>query len=121
MKKKCEDVEDCPMASHYECQRGFCVTHVTSGQCFIKVNGKLIQLLESASMRLKVYEPILLLGVNKFKELNMHVRVRGEDSTAQGNVSRQAIRKNFNNIKNEVNFNFFRAHKNSLDLGAAIE
>ena len=93
MKKKCEDVEDCPMASHYECHRGFCVTHVTICQCFIKVNGKLIQLLEPASTRLKVYEPILLLVANKFKELNMRVRVRGGGSTAQGMASRQAITK----------------------------
>jgi ribosomal protein S9 len=93
MKKKCEDVEDCPMASHYECHRGFCVTHVTSGQCFIKVNGKLIQLLKPAFRRLMVYEPIFLLAANKFKELSMCVCVRGRGNTAKGMASRQAITK----------------------------
>jgi small subunit ribosomal protein S16e len=34
-------------------------------------------------MRLKVYEPILLLGANKFKELNMRIRVSGGSSTSQ--------------------------------------
>ncbi len=69
------------------------VAHVTSGQGFIKVNGKPIQLLEPASMRLKVYEPILLLGANKFKELNMRVRVSGGGSTSQVMAIRQAISK----------------------------
>ena len=44
-------------------------------------------------MRLKAYEPILLLGGNRFKELNLRVRVRGGGSTAQVMAIRQAIAK----------------------------
>ena len=53
------------------------VAHVTTGQGFIRVNGKPIQLLEPQSLRLKVLEPILLLGANKFKDLNIRIRVSG--------------------------------------------
>ena len=69
------------------------VAHVTTGTGFIKVNGKPIQLLEPASLRLKVYEPIFLLGANKFKDLNMRVRVSGGGSCSQVMAIRQAISK----------------------------
>jgi small subunit ribosomal protein S16e len=58
------------------------VAHVTTGTGFIKVNGKPLQLLEPASLRLKVWEPILLLGANRFQDLNIRVRVRGGGSTS---------------------------------------
>jgi small subunit ribosomal protein S16e len=69
------------------------VAHVTTGTGFIKVNGKPLQLLEPASLRLKVWEPILLLGANRFQDLNIRVRVRGGGSTSQLMAIRQAISK----------------------------
>ena len=44
-------------------------------------------------MRLKVCEPILLLGGNRFKDLNLRVRVRGGGSCVQVMAIRQAIAK----------------------------
>ena len=69
------------------------VAHVTTGQGFIRVNGKPIQLLEPQSLRLKVLEPILLLGANKFKDLNIRIRVSGGGSTSQVMAVRQALSK----------------------------
>jgi len=69
------------------------VATVTSGTGYIRVNGRSLSILEPASLRLKVYEPILLLGANKFKDLNIRVRVRGGGSTAQVMAIRQAISK----------------------------
>ena len=69
------------------------VAHVTSGKGFIKVNAKPLQNLEPASLRLKVWEPVLLLGANRFKDLNIRVRVSGGGSTAQVMAIRQAIAK----------------------------
>ena len=49
----------------------------TNGNGSIRVNGKALSLIEPESMRLKVYEPILLVGGDKFKDMNIRVRVRG--------------------------------------------
>ena len=69
------------------------MAHCTTGTGFIKVNGKPPQLLEPASLRLKVFEPIFLLGAQRFQDLNIRVRVRGGGSTSQLIAIRQAISK----------------------------
>ena len=69
------------------------VAHATVGTGFVRVNGKPIQLIEPASMRIKAYEPILLLGQERFKKLNIRVRVRGGGSTSQVMAVRLAIAK----------------------------
>merc|ERR1712083_1009934 len=69
------------------------VCHCTDGKGFIRVNGKSLNIVEPASMRLKVSEPILLLGGNRFKDLNLRVRVRGGGPTSQIMAIRQAIAK----------------------------
>ena len=69
------------------------VCHCTEGSGFIRVNGRSLNTLEPASMRLKAVEPILLLGGNKFKDLNLRVRVRGGGSTSQVMAIRMAIAK----------------------------
>lgn len=69
------------------------VAHATTGTGFIKVNGKPLHLLEPASLRLKVWEPVLLLGANRFKDLNIRVRVRGGGQASQIMAIRQAIAK----------------------------
>jgi len=69
------------------------VAHCTTGTGFIKVNGKPLQLLEPASLRLKVFEPIFLLGAQRFQDLNIRVRVRGGGATSQLIAIRQAISK----------------------------
>lgn len=49
--------------------------------------------MEPESLRLKVFEPILLLGGNKFKDLNIWVRVNGGGPSNQIYAVRQAISK----------------------------
>ena len=61
------------------------------GEGVIRVNGKPLQLIEPESMRLKAFEPILLIGGNKFKDLSIRVRVKGSGSMAQVMAVRQAI------------------------------
>ena len=63
------------------------------GHGLIRVNGKPLNLIEPESMRLKVYEPVLLLGGNRFKDLTIRVRVRGGGSMNQCMAVRQAIAK----------------------------
>ena len=42
------------------------VAHCKQGKGLIKVNGKPLSLVEPQMLRFKVYEPILLLGLDKF-------------------------------------------------------
>ena len=67
------------------------VAYVTDGKGFIRVNGKAVELVEPAGMRMKIYEPIFLLGANRFTGLNIRVRVRGGGPTTQVMAIRQAI------------------------------
>ena len=67
------------------------VAYVTNGRGFIRVNGKALELMEPTSMRMKVYEPIFLLGADKFTNLNIRVRVRGGGGPTQVMAIRQAI------------------------------
>ena len=61
------------------------------GEGVIRVNGRPIQLMEPESMRIKAFEPIFLIGGNKFKDLSIRVRVKGSGSMAQVMAVRQAI------------------------------
>ena len=65
----------------------------TAGKGSIRVNSKALGLIEPESLRLKALEPILLVGGNKFKEVNIRVRVSGGGPSNQIFAVRQAIAK----------------------------
>ena len=67
------------------------VTQVGKG--LITVNRIPIQNIEPKSLRIKIFEPILLLGINDFSWLKIRVRVKGGGPTAQLYAARQAIAK----------------------------
>ena len=69
------------------------VATCTSGNGCIRVNGKALALIEPESLRLKAYEPIFLVGGNRFKDLNIRVRVQGGGPSNQIYAVRQAISK----------------------------
>ena len=69
------------------------VAFCTKGRGLIKVNGVPIELLEPEILRLKTYEPVLLLGQAKFSEVDIRIRVKGGGFTAQIYAIRQAIAK----------------------------
>jgi len=70
------------------------VAHVTPGKGMIKVNGKPLELLEPEGLRIKVFEPILLLGKERyFSDLDFRIRVNGGGQTSQVYAVRQAIAK----------------------------
>ena len=69
------------------------VATVTSGRGNIRLNGKSLNVMEPISMRMKVFEPILLLGQDRFANLNIRVRVRGGGQCSQVLAIRQAIAK----------------------------
>ena len=69
------------------------VALVESGHGVLRVNGKPLNLIEPESMRLKVYEPIFILGGNRFKDLSIRVRVSGGGSMNQIMAVRMAVAK----------------------------
>lgn len=63
------------------------------GKGLMKVNGCPIELLEPEILRVKVFEPLLLLGQERFAGVDMRIRVRGGGYTSQIYAIRQAIAK----------------------------
>ncbi|ORY79905.1 40S ribosomal protein S16 [Protomyces lactucae-debilis] len=64
-----------------------------TGKGLIKVNGSPISLLQPEILRLKVYEPILVLGLDKFAGVDIRCRVTGGGHVSQIYALRQAIAK----------------------------
>ena len=50
------------------------VAHCKQGKGLIKVNGKPLSLVEPQVLRLKVYEPVLILGLDKFGTLDRKIQ-----------------------------------------------
>ena len=69
------------------------VAHCKPGHGLIKVNGSPLDLIKPEILRFKVYEPILLLGQDKFANLDIRVRVRGGGYVSQIYAIRQSIAK----------------------------
>lgn len=69
------------------------VAHVKSGKGMIKVNGTPITLIQPAILRTKLYEPFMLIGLDKFANLDIRIRVSGGGHTSQIYAIRQAIAK----------------------------
>ncbi|KAK8117528.1 40S ribosomal uS9 domain-containing protein [Apiospora kogelbergensis] len=69
------------------------VAHCKSGAGLIKVNGKPLSLVQPEVLRFKVYEPLLILGLDKFANVDIRVRVSGGGHTSQVYAVRQAIAK----------------------------
>ena len=69
------------------------VATCTVGKGNIRLNGKSLNFLEPQSLRMKVWEPVLLLGQARFEGLNIRVRVRGGGSCTQVMAVRQAMAK----------------------------
>ena len=69
------------------------VAYCKQGRGLIKVNGCPIELLEPEILRLKTFEPVLLLGQTRFANVDIRIRVKGGGFTAQIYAIRQAIAK----------------------------
>merc|ERR1712094_166507 len=69
------------------------VAFVKKGKGLIKVNGVPIELVQPETLRFKVWEPVLLLGANRYREVDIRIRVKGGGYTSQLYAIRQAIAK----------------------------
>jgi small subunit ribosomal protein S16e len=69
------------------------VAFVKKGSGLIKINGVPISLIEPSILRMKTYEPVLVIGTAKFEGVDIRVRVKGGGTTSQIYAIRQAIAK----------------------------
>ncbi|QPC71507.1 hypothetical protein HYE68_002259 [Fusarium pseudograminearum] len=69
------------------------VAHCKAGKGLIKVNGRPLQLVQPEILRFKVYEPLLVVGLDKFANVDIRVRVASGGQTSQIYAVRQAIAK----------------------------
>ncbi len=69
------------------------VAYCTRGKGMIRVNGQPLELIEPEILRIKVQEPILLLGASRFEGVDIRIKVKGGGYTAQIYAIRQAISK----------------------------
>ena len=69
------------------------VAFIKKGNGGIRVNGSPISLLEPAILRLKTFEPVLLIGPDRLKRVDIRVRVKGGGTTSQIYAIRQAMAK----------------------------
>merc|ERR1712129_515914 len=69
------------------------VAHCKRGNGLIKVNGRPLDLMEPDILRVKLQEPVLLLGKERFAGVDIRVRVKGGGHVAQIYAIRQAISK----------------------------
>merc|ERR1712225_62135 len=66
------------------------VAHCKAGKGLVKVNGKPLNLVQPEILRFKVYEPLLIVGLEKFANVDIRVRVTGGGHTSQVYAIRQA-------------------------------
>lgn len=59
------------------------VAHCKRGSGLVRVNGAPVETVQPAVLRYKVLEPLLLLGKEKFANVDIRVRVRGGGFTSQ--------------------------------------
>ena len=72
-------------------KNGLAVATCKTGTGVIRVNGYPLDVLEPAPLRIKVYEPLLLLGSKTFANVDIRVKSRGGGYTSQIYAIRQAI------------------------------
>merc|ERR1712094_94812 len=77
------------------------VAFVKKGKGLIKVNGVPIELVQPETLRFKVWEPVLLLGANRYREVDIRIRVKGGGHVSQIYPSaRQLPRLSWHGIRN---------------------
>ena len=67
--------------------------HCKAGNGMIRVNGTPLELVQPEALRLKAFEPLLILGKERFANLDIRIRVNGGGNTSQIYAIRQAIAK----------------------------
>lgn len=67
----------------FEQKNAVAVAYCRRGLGMVKINGSPIELVQPETLRLKVFEPILLLGRHRFENVDIRIRVKGGGHSAQ--------------------------------------
>ena len=81
------------ICTNYRKKTATAVAFAKQGRGLIKVNGQPIENIEPEALRLKVFEPVLIVGQDKFSNLDIRIRVKGGGITSQIYAIRAAIAK----------------------------
>ncbi|KAI3438307.1 hypothetical protein D9Q98_000741 [Chlorella vulgaris] len=85
------------MAESVQCfgrkKNAVAVAFVKRGKGEIRLNGSPLDLIQPETMRWKVFEPVLLLGKQRFSNVDIRIRVKGGGQVSQIYAIRQAIAK----------------------------
>ena len=122
-KKSTKDSELKMIYTHGKKRNAIANAVIKEGSGKITINGIPIQNIEPKTLRVKIFEPILILGVEKFKDLKIKVRVCGGGAVAQLYAARTAIAKGLvawnqkyvdEESKDEIRKNLLNYDKNLL-------
>jgi len=69
------------------------VAYCKQGKGLVKLNGSPIEHVKPEELRLKVLEPIILLGKDRYSQVDIRMRVQGGGKVAQIYALRQALAK----------------------------
>ena len=69
------------------------VAYCKRGKGLLKVNGRPLEEVEPKALQYKLQEPILLLGKDRFADVDIRIRVKGGGHTSQIYAIRQALSK----------------------------
>ena len=69
------------------------MAHTKRGKGLVRLNGVPIDLVQPDTLRLKAVEPILLLGKERFANVDIRIRVKGGGHVSQMYAVRQAVAK----------------------------
>jgi len=69
------------------------VAYAKRGKGLIKVNGRPLEEVEPKSLAFKLQEPVLLLGADRFADIDIRIRVKGGGHVSQIYAIRQALSK----------------------------
>ncbi len=94
MKQRIKKESDLKMVyTHGKKRNAIANAVVQEGKGNITINRVPIQNIEPKPLRIKIFEPILILGIDHFKNLRIKVRVSGGGAVAQLYAARMAIAK----------------------------
>merc|ERR1712095_39588 len=69
------------------------VAYCKRGKGLVRVNGKPLEQVEPKPLQFKLQEPLLLLGKDRFSEVDIRIRVKGGGRVSQIYAIRQALSK----------------------------
>jgi len=69
------------------------VAYCKRGKGLLKVNGRPLEEVEPKALQFKLMEPVLLLGKDRFADIDIRIRVKGGGHVSQVYAIRQALSK----------------------------